>query len=75
MSFNINNKIFVSSLDSLVKNFSKNEFKYLSQEFESKIFDLIKQKGFYPYEYISDLENFNEQLPSKIFSVRLHATN
>ena len=65
MSFNINNNIFVSSLDNLVKNSRKNEFKYLSQEFESKVFDLIKQKMFCPYEYISDLKNFNEQLPSK----------
>ena len=27
--------------------------------------DLVKQKGFYPYEYMSDFEKFKEQLPSK----------
>ena len=55
-SFNINNKlIFIdsfqslrSSLDSLVKNLDKQHFKYLRQEFDSKLLDLVKQKGFYP---------------------------
>ena len=55
-SFNINNKlIFIdsfqslrSSLDSLVKNLDKHDFKYLRQEFDSKLLDLVKQKGFYP---------------------------
>ena len=50
MSFNSNNKlIFVdslqflsSSLDSLVKNFGKNDFKYLSQEFDSDVLDIVK---------------------------------
>ena len=45
MSFNINSKlVFIdslrflsSSLDSLVKNLNKNDFKYLSQEFDNKI--------------------------------------
>ena len=32
--------------------------KYLSQEFDNNVFDLIKQKGFYPYEYLSNFENF-----------------
>ena len=41
-----------SSLDSLVKNLGKNDSKHLSQEFDSNILDLVKQKGFYPYEYI-----------------------
>ena len=58
MSFTVNNKLsFVvsfqflsSSLDSLVKNLSKANFKYLSQKFDKKILDLVKQKGFYPYE-------------------------
>ena len=73
MSFTINNKLsFIdnfhflsSSLDSLIKNLSNNDFKYLNQEFDNNILDLIKQKGFYPYEYMSDLETFKEELPSK----------
>ena len=27
--------------------------------------DLVKHKGFYPYEYKSDFEKFKEELPSK----------
>ena len=57
MSFTINNKLrFIdsfqflsSSLDSLVKNLSKNDFKYFSQEFDNDVLDLVNQKRFYPY--------------------------
>ena len=73
MSFSINKKLsfidsfqFLSSLlDSLVKNLNKDEFKYLSQEFYNNMLDLIKQKAFYPYEYMSDFKKFKEQLRSK----------
>ena len=44
-----------SSLDSLDKNLSNDDFKYLSQEFDNNVLDLVKQKGFYPYKYMSDL--------------------
>ena len=62
MSFSINNKLsFIdrlqflsSSLDSLVKNFNKDDFKYLSQEFDNNVLDLFKQKGFYLYEFMPD---------------------
>ena len=55
MSFNINCKlIFIDSfqflnfsLDLLVKNFSKNDLKYLSQKFDNEVSDLVKQRGFY----------------------------
>ena len=73
MSFSINNNLsFIdsfrflsSSLDSLVKSLNKDDFKYLSQEFDNKVLDLVKQKGFYPYEYMSDFEKFKEKIPSK----------
>ena len=52
-----------SSLDSLVKNLGKDDFKYLSQEFDNNVLDLVKQKGFYPY--MTDFKKFKEQLPSK----------
>ena len=66
MSYIVNNKLsfidsvqFLSfSLDSLVKNLSKNNFKYLIQEFDSNVVDLVKQKLFYPYQYMNDFENF-----------------
>ena len=73
MSFSINNKLslidtfqFLSySLDSLVKNLGKDDFKYLSQEFDNNVLDLVKQKVFYPYENMSNFEKFKEKLPSK----------
>ena len=37
----------------------------MSQEFENKVLDLVKQKGFYPYEDMSNFEKFLEELPSK----------
>ena len=30
----------------------------MSQEFDNDGLDLVKQKGFYPYEYMSDFEKF-----------------
>ena len=53
------------SLDSLVENLGKDNFKYFSQEFDNNISDLHKQKGFYSYEYTSHFKKFKEQLPSK----------
>ena len=55
MNFTINNKLcFVdnfqlvcSALDSLIKNFSKDDFKYLSQELDNNVLDLVTQKGFH----------------------------
>ena len=73
MSFNGSNKlIFINSfqflnslLDSSVKNLDKVDFKYLSYEFHSNVLDLVKQKEFYPYEYMSDFKKFKEELISK----------
>ena len=50
MSFSINNNLsFIdtfqfpsSSLDSLVKNLNKDDFKYLSQEFDNNVLDPVK---------------------------------
>ena len=38
------------SLNSLVKNLSDNDFKYLSEAFSGKLLELAKEKGVYPYE-------------------------
>ena len=51
VSFSINNKLsFIdsfrflsSSLDSLVKNLNKDDFKYLSQVSDNNVLDLVKQ--------------------------------
>ena len=47
-----------SSLDGLVKNLLKDDFTYLSQEFDNNVLDVVKQKGFYPLEYMCDFEKF-----------------
>ena len=73
MRFTINNKsgfidsfqFLSSSLDRLVKNLDKDDFKYLSLEFDNNVLDLVKQKVFYPYEYINGFQKFKEELPSK----------
>ena len=41
-----------SSLGSLVKNISDNNFKHLSQKFSSECLKLVKQKGVHPWVYI-----------------------
>ena len=66
MSFTINNKLsfidsfkFISSsLGSLVKNLSKDDFKYLSQEFDNNVLDLVKKEGFHPFEYLTNFQRF-----------------
>ena len=58
MSFSINNKLssidsfqfLRSSLDSFIKNLARDDFKYLSQEFDNNVLGLVKQKRFYRYE-------------------------
>ena len=54
-----------SSWDCLVKNLRKNDFKYLSQQFDGEVLDLVKQRGFYLYEYVSDFESFKEKIQYK----------
>ena len=72
MSFSIKNKLrfidsfqfIISSFHILVKNLIKDDFKYLSQVFNNNVLDLVKQKGFYPYEYMNDFEKFKKEFPS-----------
>ena len=49
-----------SSLDSLVKKLSNNDFKYSSEEFSGEFSGLVKEKGMYPYEYMSSFKKFSE---------------
>ena len=74
MSFTINkNLVFIDSIqfmnsssDSLVKNLSDNNFKYLSEEFIGEFLKLVKQKGFYPYKYMDSFKRFSEnKLPDR----------
>ena len=79
MAFTINkNLAFIdsiqfmnSSLDSLVRNLSDNDFKYLSEEFSGGLLELVKEKGAYPYEYMDSFKKFSEDKllnKSKVFS-------
>ena len=68
MAFTVNtNLVFIdsmqfmnSSLDSLIKNLSDNDFKYLSEEFSGDLLTLVKDKGVYPYEYMNSFKKFSE---------------
>ena len=59
MIFSLDNKlVFIniiqflsSSLDNLVKYIGENDFKHSVQEFCCEVLDLIKQKGFCPFEH------------------------
>ena len=42
----------------------------MDQEFDNNVLDLIRQKGFYPSEYMSAFEKFKEQLPSNSLTER-----
>ena len=60
-----------SSLDSLVKILSDNNFKYLSEEFSGEILRLVKEKRMYSYGYMDSFKKFSEnKLPDrfKLFS-------
>ena len=73
MSFMIgNNLLFIdsfqfmnSSLDKLVSNLPKESFKYTSELYKDKQFDLMCKKGVYPYDFMDSFEKFNTILPSK----------
>ena len=53
---------FLSSLlGILAENSDKNNFNYLSQEFDNNASDLVKQKGFDSYENMSNFQKFKEE--------------
>ena len=55
-----------SSLGALVNNLPKNGFKNISKYYTSEEVELIKQKGFYPYEFMDTEEKFNDtKLPPR----------
>ena len=54
-----------SSLDGLVRNLYQDGFKYLIQEFDNNILDLLKKKGFYLDECMNDSEKFFKKLSCK----------
>ena len=50
-------KFLASSLEALVNNLTKEDFKNLHKYFTPKQAEILKQKGFYPYEYMDSEEN------------------
>ena len=55
-----------SSLEKLAKNLSHKDFRYLIEEFGSKNWELLKQKGAYSCEYMDSFKRFNKnKLPTK----------
>ena len=44
---------------------NKDDFDYLSQQFDNKVLDSGKKKGFYAYEYMSEFKNFKESFKAK----------
>ena len=74
MSFTFNKKlVFIdsmqfmnSSLDSLLKNLSDNDFGCLSEEFSGELLKLVKEKRMYPYEYMDSFKKISEnKLPDR----------
>ena len=65
MVFTINKHlVFIDSMNSnlntLVKNLTDNDFRYLSEEFSGDFLELVKQKRRYPYEYMDSFKKFFE---------------
>ena len=53
-------KFMSSSLGALVNNLPKDDFKNLLKYFTPKQAEILKQKGFYPYEYMDSEDKFND---------------
>ena len=56
-------KFLNSSVEALVNNLTKDDFKNLEKFFEPEKVNLLKQKGFYPYEYMDNIEKLKDTKP------------
>ena len=56
-------KFMSSSLGALVNNLPKDGFKNILRYFSKEQAEILKQKGFYPYEYMDKVERFKEDKP------------
>ena len=56
-------KFMASSLEALVNNLTEEDFKNLEKYFTSKEVKLLKQKGFFPYDYLDDTEKLKDTEP------------
>ena len=69
-------KFMASSIDSLGKNLSREQFREMNNVFEGDT-DLLIRNGVYPYDYIDNFERFNETVlpPVNEFYSRLYDSN
>ena len=56
-------KFMASSLDALVNNLPEDAFKNLGKYFTPEEVKLLKQKGFFPYDYMDDIEKLKDPKP------------
>ena len=66
-------KFMASSLEALVNNLPEGALNNLNKYFTSKQVKLLKQKGFFPYDYMDDIEKLKdtEPPPQKAFYSKL----
>ena len=59
-------QFMASSLEALVSNLSPEDFKIVGKRWKGKDFDLVTQKGVFPYEFLDDISKLDtEGLPSR----------
>ena len=56
-------KFMASSLEALVNNLPEDAFKNLNKYFTPEQVKLLKQKGFFPYDYMDDIEKLKDTKP------------
>ena len=56
-------KFLLSSIEALVNNLPKDGFKNLEKYFTPEQVKLLKQKGFFPYDYLDDIEKLKIKKP------------
>ena len=70
-------KFMSSSLEALVNNLPEDGFKNLEKYFTLEQVKLLKQKGFFPYEYLDTIEKLkdNKPPPQKAFYSKLNGSD
>ncbi|CAB3989883.1 Gastrula zinc finger, partial [Paramuricea clavata] len=59
-------QFMASSLEALVSNLSPEDFKIVGKRWKGEDFNLVTQKGVFPYEFLDDISKLNtEGLPSR----------
>ena len=56
-------KFLNASVETLVNNLSEDDFKNLEKYFKTEQIKLLKRKGFFPYDYLEDIEKLKDKKP------------